>query len=282
MKIAITGGGGFIGVATRRHAQELGHEAWTFDRADGHDILDDLGGLKGAEAVIHLAGLLGTHELFTSVQDAIDVNITGSYRVMDWCLNNDANYVGITMPDAFPSIYTATKIATQRIATALHHSRGLRVSHVRAFNAYGPGQKHGPGHPQKIIPTFATAAWRGEPIPVWGDGTQTVDLIHVDDVARILVRACSLTDNEVIDAGTGTALTVNQVANYILRTTQSMGGIRYLPMRDGEKPTNIVAKGEGWDLMDFRPLFLWPDLGATVRWYRDGEGRHLYRDLRRL
>ena len=164
MKIVVTGGGGFIGNATRLYAQELGHEVWTFDRADGHDVMGDLEGLKGADTVIHLAGLLGTHELFNTVQDAIDINITGSYRVMDWCLNNDASYVGIAMPDAFPSIYTATKIATQRLATALHHSRGLRVSHVRAFNAYGPGQKHGPGHPQKIIPTFATAAWRQDPI----------------------------------------------------------------------------------------------------------------------
>lgn len=268
MKIVVTGGGGFIGNATRLYAQELGHEVWTFDRADGHDIMGDLEGLKGADTVIHLAGLLGTHELFNTVQDAIDINITGSYRVMDWCLNNDASYVGIAMPDAFPSIYTATKIATQRLATALHHSRGLKVSHVRAFNAYGPGQKHGPGHPQKIIPTFATAAWRQDPIPIWGDGTQTVDLIHVDDIARILVKATKLTNNEVVDAGTGTALTVNQVADYVLRVTKSTGGVEHLPMRDGEQPTTIVAKGEGWDLINFQPTFMWPDLGATVRWYR--------------
>lgn len=268
MKIAITGGGGFIGHATRLYAQELGHEVWTFDRADGHDILGDLDGLKGADAVIHLAGLLGTHELFATVQDAIDVNISGSYRVMEWCLANDASYVGITMPDAFPSIYTATKIATQRLATALHHSRGLRVSHVRAFNAYGPGQKYGTGHPQKIIPTFATAAWRNEPIPVWGDGTQTVDLIHVDDIARILVKATKLTNNETVDAGTGTPHTVNQIASYVLKVTKSTASVQHLPMRDGEQPTTIVAKGEGWDLIGFKPLFTWPDLGATVRWYR--------------
>jgi UDP-glucose 4-epimerase len=251
-----------------RHAQEQGHEAWTFDRADGHDVLGDLGGLKGADTVIHLAGLLGTHELFEDIGPAIDVNIMGSYRVMHWCLDNDASYVGITMPDAFPSIYTATKIATQRLATALHHSRGLRVSHVRAFNAFGPGQKHGPGHPQKIIPTFATCGWKQIPIPVWGDGTQTVDLIHVDDIARILVAATKLTDNEVVDAGTGTALTVNQIANHVLRITKSASSVEHLPMRDGEKPTTIVAKGEGWEHLDFVPKFLWSDLTATIHWYR--------------
>lgn len=270
MRVVVTGGGGFIGRAVLREAQERGYDAWSFDRSDGWDIMGDLGGLKGADTVIHLAGLLGTHELFDTVQAAIDVNITGAYRIMDWCLRNEANYVGITMPDAFPSIYTATKIASQRLATALHHSRGLRVSHVRAFNAFGPGQKHGPGHPQKIVPTFASLAWRQIPIPIWGDGTQTVDLVHVDDVARVLVQAIKCIDNQTIDAGTGTALTVNQVADYVLKVTKSTGGVEHLGMRDGEVPTHIVATGEGWEHLDegSHPVFTWGQLGDTVRWYR--------------
>lgn len=268
MRIAITGGGGFIGQATLRYANDIGHDAWSFDRHDGNDIMGELDALKGAECVIHLAGVLGTHELFNSVQEAIDINVTGAYRIMDWCLANDASYVGITMPDAFPSIYTATKIATQRLATALHHSRGLRVSHVRAFNAFGPGQKHGPGHPQKIVPTFASRAWKQHPIPIWGDGTQTVDLIHVDDIAKILIKSMALVDNEVVDAGTATALSVNQVADYILRVTKSAGSVEYLEMRDGETPTKVVATGDGWDLINYQPVFRWEQLAETVRWYR--------------
>lgn len=268
MKIAVTGGGGFIGQATLQQAQAEGHEAWSFDRSDGNDVTTDLSSLKGADCVIHLAGVLGTHELFATIQEAIDVNITGTSRVMTWCLDNGASYVGITMPDAFPSIYTATKIASQRLATALYHSRGLPVSHVRAFNAYGPGQKHGRGHPQKIVPTFASRAWRNVPIPIWGDGTQTVDLIHVDDIARILVAATKLTDNEIVDAGTGTALSVNQVADFVLKITKSSASADHLSMRDGEIPTKLVAEGEGWDLVGFRPEFSWPKLADTVRWYR--------------
>lgn len=269
MKIAVTGAGGFIGTATMRLAQEQGHEAWSFDRNDGNDIMGPLDALAGAECVIHLAGVLGTHELFDAVQDAIDVNITGAYRIMQWCIDNDASYVGITMPDAFPSIYTATKIAAQRLATALHHSRGLRVSHVRAFNAFGPGQKYGPGHPQKIIPTFARAGWRQDPIPVWGDGTQTVDLIHVGAIAGVLLMATTMVDNEILDAGTGTGLTVNQVAEFVLKVTKSTGGIEHLPMRDGETPTRIVSEGEGWDWLDADPpTFDWGQLRETIQWYR--------------
>jgi UDP-glucose 4-epimerase len=269
MKIAITGGSGFLGKATLAYAQSKGHDAWTFDRSDGNDIMGDLRGLDGAQIVIHLAGLLGTHELFDQVQDAIDVNVTGSYRIMQWCLDNDARYVGITMPDAFPSIYTATKIASQRLATALHHSRGLQVSHVRAFNAYGPGQKHGPGHPQKIIPTFATLAWQNKPLPIWGDGSQTVDLVHSDDVAHMLVEAAAWTNDRVFEAGTGVAMTVLQVAQLVNRIAGSNAGVQHFPMRDGEIPSQIVATDhEGWGLMGFRPQHLPVRLGDVVRWYQ--------------
>lgn len=269
MKIAITGGSGFLGRATLAYAQTMGHAAWTFDRADGHDILGDLKGLYGAEAVIHMAGLLGTHELFDSIEEAIQVNVVGSLRIMEWCIKNDAHYVGITMPDVFPSIYTATKVASQRLARALHHSRGLKVSHVRAFNAYGPGQKYGPGHPQKIIPTFATLAWHNKPIPIWGDGTQTVDLVHSFDVARMLVNAIAWADDEIFDAGTGVAITVNQVAELVIRVTGSTAGVRYHPMRDGEVPTHIVADGwKGWAMMGIHPQFNPATLAEVVKWYQ--------------
>jgi UDP-glucose 4-epimerase len=272
MKITVTGGKGFIGEPTARIGKEMGHEVSFFDRRDGNDVLGDLGPLEGSDAVIHLAGLLGTHELFDSIQDAIDVNITGSYRIMDWCLKNDARYVGILMPDVFPSIYRATKMASHNLAQALQHSRGLKCSHVRAFNAFGPGQAHGPGHPQKILPTFAVNAWRGDPIPVWGDGRQTVDLVYVDDLAKLLVAATDFTNGEVFDGGTGHPFTVGGVASMVKALAgPSSSEIRYLPMRDGEKSTNIVAKGEGWHLLpkELLPKFRYGDLVDTVKWYKD-------------
>jgi len=272
MRIAVTGGGGFIGLPVIREAQRQGHEAWTFDRADGNDILEDLSDLKGADCVIHLAGLLGTHELFEDPEEAVRVNVIGSLRVMQWCIEYGAHYVGIMMPDLFPSIYTATKIASKRLADALHHSRGLRVSHVRAFNAFGPGQKYGPGHPQKILPTFALAGWRNEPIPIWGDGTQVVDLIHADDLARLLLHATGWTRNEVFDGGTGTQISINQLAQFTLQVTGSTAGVTYLPMRDGEiPPKECRATGEGWDLLpaEMVPAFDWGRVANTIVSYKD-------------
>lgn len=278
MRVVITGGAGFIGTATRRWLEREGHEVFVFDHALGHDVantpscshqLDEW----QPDGVIHLAGVLGTAELFDDPHRAVDVNVKGTLNVLEWCSRNDAAYVGITMPPVFPSVYTATKLCADRLATAYHLAFDLRVSRVRAFNAFGEGQRFGPHHPQKIIPTFAMKAWANEPIPVWGDGTQTVDLVDAEDVGRMLVDALKFGDDGVFDAGTGHALTVNEVAQLVLDVTGSTAGVDYQPMRIGETPTHIVATGDGWDRLTWTPKFSEKRLAEVIRWYRSDATR---------
>ena len=267
MIIAITGGRGFIGRATTAYALAHGHAVVSFDRPE-HDLLGSLDALGDADAVIHLAGVLGTAELFETPELAVNVNVIGTLRVLEWCEKHGARYVGITMPPVFPSVYTATKLCADRLTAAWVVNKGLRASRVRAFNAYGPWQRFGPGHPQKIVPTFAREAWAGRPIPIWGNGTQTVDLVHADDLGRMLVEATRFGMNEVFDGGTGTALSVNEVADRVIRITGSKAGVEYLPMRKGEVPTEIVATGEGWDRI-LGPKFEEKKFEEAVLWYKD-------------
>lgn len=268
LKIAVTGGAGFFGRATITAAEQAGHDVWAFDTEFGHDVLGSLDALGDADTVIHLAGVLGTSELFDIPETALDVNVKGTLRILEWCRHHDARYVGVSMPDPFPSVYTATKVAACRLTTAWHHAYNLPVSTVRAFNGYGPYQHYGPGHPQKILPTFARAAWEGRPLPIWGDGEQTMDLVHTDDVGRMLIEACAFGDDEVFDAGTGQAVTVNELAEFVLDVTGSTAGVEYLPMRPGEVPVQITAEGEGWNLLDWKPKLDWDRIAETVRWYR--------------
>lgn len=269
MKVLVTGGGGFIGGAVCKKLRQAHHEPVVLDRpSDIRDYMDVEMVGEGCGAVIHMAGVLGTHELFDDPYKAIDVNVTGTLNVLEWCKETGAAYVGITMPQVFPSIYTATKVCATRLATAYHHTHGVNVSHVRAFNAFGPGQAFGPGHPQKIIPTFAVHAYNNVPIPVWGDGMQTVDLVYVDDLARLLVGALRYGDDDVFDGGTGRAFTVNDVIEMVRDIVgKNVVRVDYLPMRRGEIPTQIVAEGEGWDKIP-GPTFNMGDLAETVRSYR--------------
>lgn len=280
MRILVTGGSGFLGAATVRAGEAAGHEMMLFDRIVGLDItspklLRDAFHDVEPDHVIHLAGVLGTHELFDDPHMAVDVNVHGTLNILEACAKHGAGYTAITMPPVFDSVYTATKVCADRLATAWHKSMGLRTSKVVAFNAYGPAQKFGPGHPQKIIPTFATLAWQGKPIPIWGDGEQTVDLIDDASIGQMLIDATQFGDDETFDAGTGYAMTVNEVAEFVDKVVAEETGThvaaQYLPMRRGETPTHIVAEGRGWDLLGWQPRMDWAALRATIRAYRPAD-----------
>lgn len=270
MKIAVTGGGGFLGNHVITYAEAQGHDAWRFDRNDGNDILGDLSALKGADVVIHMAGMLGTSELFDATEEAIQANVVGTVRILEWCEGRDAAFVGITMPDSdWANVYQATKLCAKKLATAWHRNFGVPVSHVRAFNAFGEGQKYGYPHPQKFLPTFATLAWLGEPLPIWGSGEQSIDMIDSRDVARMLVDACRFGNDDVFDAGTGYPVTVNFLAGFINRYTGNKAGVEHFPMRPGETPdTMICANAEGWDKLDWEPELNWDRVREVIDTYK--------------
>lgn len=266
MRVIVTGGSGFIGQYVQSALTTRGHDPWVLDGP--YDVMD-IGEWSKAEAVIHLAGVLGTAELFDDFDRAIDVNIKGTHRVLEYCRKQDARFVGVTMPSVWANVYQATKLCSRTLATAWHESFGVPVSHVRAYNAFGAGQKYGPGHPQKIIPTFSTLAYRNKPILIWGDGDQTVDLIHARDVADVLVQALDFGDDELFDAGSGVDMTVNQVAEMVIKTAKSTSAIVHGPMRAGERPhTKLRAEGEGWSKLDRTPRLLEEDLVRTIQSYR--------------
>lgn len=247
-RVAVTGAAGFIGRRTVECLHEYGADTVEIDRQHGHDVLDaDLPALlDGCDVVVHLAGVLGTSELFDAVEHAVDVNVHGTLRVLRACEKSSTSYVGITMPDCWPSVYQATKLAGVRLAEAFHDASAIPVTHVRAFNAYGIGQAHGPGHPQKIVPTFAARAWQRLPIPVWGDGEQTVDLVHVDHVARCLVSAALTQPGGTFDAGSGHEFTVLDVASMVMDVVGYDVPIEHHAMRVGEVPgTRLCAQHPG-------------------------------------
>lgn len=283
MPVAVLGGSGFIGRAVCLELARKGMDPLSLDLRNGFDIRHPFDFADDIHGVIHLAGVLGTHELFDDVYGTIQSNIVGTVHVLDAIVRtgNRLPYVGITMPPVFPSVYTATKIAAAQFERVYRHEYKIPVVKVRAFNAFGPGQAHGPGHPQKIVPTFAVEAWAGRPLPIWGEGSQTVDLIGTTELARVLVEAfeiaCSddiaVEEDVVIDGGSGVGVDVETVANSVISIVHLDGGplseVLHLPMRRGEIPTTIFAKGEGWHLLSRPPMFDKGEFVLTVESYRN-------------
>lgn len=274
MIVGVTGGDGFIGRVVERELLQRGHHPVCIDRATGINIVDAgsvRDALTGADGVIHLAGVLGTSELFQEPEKAVETNILGTISVLKACAAENVKYVGITMPQVWDNVYQVTKNAAVGLSTAWHKHFGVAVSHVRAYNVFGIGQKV--GSPQKIVPTFAAAAWAKEKLPIWGDGLQTVDLVWVEDVARMLVDALDYGDCQTFDAGTGHQTTVKEVAalvwDFVNGEVDMDEHCKFYPMRKGEnEATKVAASGEGWDLLGWSPSWRPQELQRTVLSYR--------------
>jgi UDP-glucose 4-epimerase len=88
----------------------------------------------------------------------------------------------------------------------------------------------------------------------------------------MLVDALSYGDDCVFDGGTGEPHTVLALADLTIQHTGSKAGVQHLPMRRGERPTKIVASGEGWDRLGWRPRFRVAQYLATLDSYRDWSG----------
>jgi UDP-glucose 4-epimerase len=245
MRVLVTGGSGFIGKAVLRNLSERGHFGATFDTPlDVRDALQVSNNLTGIDAVIHLAGRLGTSETFGVEYETADVNILGALTVADQCARRGIPMVWIgTGHKGQPNPYAITKGAAEDLLLA----RG-NVAVVRAFHAYGPEQKsyppHGASKVRKIIPSFVNRALTGMDLEINGDGSNVIDLIHVDEVARVLVDAIYGPTGVVLEAGTGVPMTVRETAEEVLRLTGSLSQIVHKPMRAGEPEGAVVVARE--------------------------------------
>lgn len=229
----------------------------------------------GADEVYHFAGRLGTSELDDDVPGAVAANVTGTVHVFERALAAEVPAVfHASKPHVWLNTYTITKFAAEEFGRLYAANNSLRVRTLRFFNAYGPRQALGPV--RKIVPTFIRQALRGEPLTVYGDGEQTVDMIHSSDIGRISVDYLrTAASHEPVDCGRGVEMSVNAVARAVNRIVGNAAGIAYRPMRRGETPrTRLVA--------DIAPLraavgdLVFADweqsLYATVAWYRAEPG----------
>jgi UDP-glucose 4-epimerase len=201
--------------------------------------------LAGADGVFHLAALWLLH-----CQDypraAFDVNIRGSFNVFEACVDarverlvysSSASVYGDAVeepmtenhPFNFENFYGATKVAGEAMLRALHHRFGLAYAGLRYMNVYGPRQDYR-GAYIAVIMKMLDSIDRGEPLVVYGDGSQAYDFVYVGDCAAANVYAMKAnTVDGFYNVGTGVRTTIKEVAALLLEITGSEVGIRYEP-----------------------------------------------------
>lgn len=232
MKVAVTGGAGFIGGHVVDQLIRVGHDpvifdhrarsqkrqygessgkAWMQVHADEDlfvpvmlgDTRDETAVTELAahvDGIIHLASVLGTQETVFNPRPAVTTNVISGMNVFEAGVQYGIPVVNICVGNhGMSNPYSASKTCVETLGHMYVRDRGLALNQVRVVNAYGPRQlmaaPFGVGRVRKIMPAFIGRALTGAPIEVYGDGRQISDCVYVEDVARALVRALEYAKN---------------------------------------------------------------------------------------
>ena len=254
MKVLVTGGAGFIGRWVVKSLID-GHDVVVFDNLsngneknieDFHgrtnfkfvkaDILDrnSLNNtFKEIDLCIHLAAQTSVQKSLDNPEETFQTNVVGTYNVLEACRKNDAKLVLVGTclvydsasskpinekhPIKPTSPYAASKVAAEEMAFSYFHGYGLPLVVTRPFNTYGPYQKS--NTEGGVVSIFIKGYLVGENLLVYGNGEQTRDLLYVEDCADFIVKAafCEKAVNEIINAGTGKDISINNLALLICK-----------------------------------------------------------------
>jgi nucleoside-diphosphate-sugar epimerase len=252
--VLVTGAAGFIGRWVTKELLDRGYTVRGYDDLSGGSrenvvaFTDDPaftlveGDIRDAEHVadqfddvdlcLHLAAEIDVHESLEDPASHFETNVVGAQHVLEACRRTDIRLtlVGTCMvydvADATEGIdedhpvdpaspYAGTKLAAENVAMSYYHGYDLPVTVLRPFNTYGPFQKAGSAG--GVVSIFTSRDLAGETLEIYGDGTQTRDLMYATDCARFVVDASEHEDavGEVINAGTGEDVSINELAELI-------------------------------------------------------------------
>ena len=228
------------------------------------EVLHDL--VSRADQIYHLAAVVGVKLVVHSPVRTLETNLKGTENVLDLAhrygkkvfiastsevygrhsVNKPLREDGerIYGPTAIGRwSYAGAKAIDEFLALAYHRERGLDVVIARLFNTVGPRQT---GQYGMVIPRFVQAALRGDPICVYGDGTQSRSFTYVGDTVWAMMRLmdCDNAIGEVFNIGNGEEVSIRDLARMVKAVTGSHSEIKYIPYE--------LAYGPGFEDMEFR------------------------------
>lgn len=234
-------------------------------------------------AVVNLAARAGVQPSVENPWVYVQTNCDGTLNLLDLCrqfgvkkflLASTSSLYG--KHNAVPfredadtnrplSPYAASKKGAEALAHTYHHLHGLDVSIPRYFTVYGPA-----GRPDMSVFRFIRRIAEGEPIVVFGDGTQSRDFTYVDDIARGTIAALRPLGFEVINLGGDRPAALQAVIDEISRLVGKRPQIDRRPVHPADVPATWADIGKARELLDWSPrVGLEEGLARTVAWYRE-------------
>jgi dTDP-glucose 4,6-dehydratase len=257
---------------------------YSFVKGDIRDaaLLDTL--YPGLDAVVHFAA---ESHVDRSVRDAsifVETNVVGTQRLLDAALRHDLpRFVHVSTDEVYGSInegswpenwplepnspYSASKAGSDLLARAYHRTHGLNVSITRCSNNYGPFH-----FPEKVIPLFVTNLIDDKHVPLYGEGNNIRDWLHVDDHCRgIAMVLTGGRAGEVYNIGGGTELTNKELTEMLLEATgKDWSYVDRVADRLGHDLRYSVDISKIRSELGYEPQVPFAQgLADVVQWYRD-------------
>ena len=261
-----------------------------------HEKMLELIGI--CDVVFHLAAAVGVKYILDHPMESIKTNIQGTEKVLELCAKFRKKVLIASSSEVYgkhthaplvetdnivygPSSkfrwsYAASKLMDEFTALAYYRTNGLKVTITRLFNTIGPRQT---GTYGMVVPRFVGQALRGEPLTVYGDGSQTRTFTAVKDVVKAFMR---LMENEqsfgqVFNIGGTEEITILDLAHKIIDVTESQSDIKMIPydvayeadFEDMERRVPSIEKVS--DLIGFKPNEHLDDIIREIVAYTNSE-----------
>ncbi|TMR04974.1 dTDP-glucose 4,6-dehydratase [Actinomadura soli] len=263
---------------------DLTHPRLSFVQGDICDaeLVDRL--VARADQVVHFAAESHVDRSIAGADAFVRTNVTGTQTLLDAALRHEAGrFVHVSTDEVYGSIttgsfteedplgpnspYAASKAASDLIALSYHRTHGLDVRVTRCSNNYGPRQ-----FPEKVIPLFISRLLTGGEVPLYGDGKNVRDWLHVEDhcLGIDLVRAGGR-PGEVYNLGSGTELSNLELTELLLKECGgSWDQVRYVEDRKGHDWRYSIHDGKARGELGYRPRRDFESgLAETVAWYQE-------------
>lgn len=289
MRAVITGGAGFLGshltdrmiregwnvividnLITGRTAnlvQHLGNEKFRFIKQDVTEYMFVDGQV---DYVIHFASPASPDDFKRYPIPVLKVGALGTHKALGLAKHKNAKFIlastsevygdplispqpetywGNVNPIGPRGVYDEAKRYAEAMTMAYHNYHGLDTRIIRFFNTYGPRMRLDDG---RVVPNFIGQALRGEPLTVYGDGSQTRSFGYVEDILECVWRLMNSDIHDPVNIGTPYEFTILEFAKLVLSATGSQSPINFLPALEDDpkqrRPDTTRAKTLlGWE-----------------------------------
>lgn len=269
MNMLVTGGAGFIGRWVVKRLLEDGHHVWVLDDlSNGSEAnLEEFqshaffkafvrGDIKNEETLeqlfrnqfdicYHLGASINVQDSIDDPRTTFNNDTLGTFYVLEQCRKHNVKVVfmstcmvydrcmdetGITEehPIKPASPYAGSKIAGENMVLSYYFAYGLPTVVIRPFNTYGPFQKT--GGEGGVVAIFLKKKLNGETLNIYGEGTQTRDLLFVEDCARFVVEAgySDAVNGHIVNAGLGRDISINDLAMLIVQDEKRIQHVEHI------------------------------------------------------